>query len=159
MQEQRRHRDWFEYYYNLGADRTFTKVSSHFGVSLNTICKASRCFNWPAKVKERDDLVFNKIQEENLSDITESMNTYRKVIKASVAKYIASLKDGRVQITSVKDFVKLVELELKICGFQDQLSQVNNSIIAQINNDNSVKFVLNSKEKLNTLDSIDVDDN
>lgn len=156
MQEQRRHRDWFEYYYNLGAERTLTKVSKHFDVSLNTVCKASRVLNWPEKVKERDDVIFNRIQEENMSDITESMNTYRKVIKASVAKYIGSLKDGRVQINNVRDFVKLVELELKICGFQDQLSAVSNSIIAQINNDNSVQFIMGTKEKLNTIDTIDI---
>jgi Zn-dependent peptidase ImmA (M78 family) len=121
MRETSRYLNMFEYYYNLGSDRTFAKVSDHFDVSRQTVARISRELKWAERVRQRDFEVYKELREENNDEIKSTLNSYRKVIKASVADYIARLKDGKIKVDNVRDFVKLVELELKICGFQEQL--------------------------------------
>jgi predicted DNA-binding protein YlxM (UPF0122 family) len=113
----------FEYYYNLGEDRSIIKTADHFGVSRQTISKCSKELNWTARVHERDLEIYKKLREENNEDIKDTLQSYRKVIKASIANYINNLKSGKIKVESVKDFKALVELELKICGFMDQISE------------------------------------
>ena len=120
MRETPKMEQMFEYYYMLGEDRTIAQVSEHFNLSRQTISKYSKQFNWRERVYERDTKILNELRKENNNDIKATMNSYRKVIKASVADYINRLKSNKIKVESVKDFVKLVELEMKICGFQAQ---------------------------------------
>lgn len=121
MREQSRHLEYFEYYYNLGEDRTLVAVADHFGISRATVQNCYKNLNWSDRVYKRDLEVYKELQDKNNEDIVDSLEQYRKVIKASIAEYIKKLRDGKVKINSVRDFVKLVELELKICGFEKQL--------------------------------------
>ena len=53
MQETLRHQQAFEYYYMLGANRNYSKVAEHFGVSNVSVTKWADAFGWKNKVQEK----------------------------------------------------------------------------------------------------------
>jgi len=144
MRETPKMEQMFEYYYMLGEDRTIAAVSDHFNVSRQSVSKYSREFNWRERVYERDTKILNELRKENNNDIKSTMDSYRKVIKASVADYINRLKSNKIKVESVRDFVKLVELEMKICGFESLLFE----------DDLEVKGINLSSESKNTVDKL-----
>lgn len=144
MRETPKMEQMFEYYYMLGEDRTIAQVSDHFNVSRQTISKYSKQLNWRERVYERDTKILNELRKENNNDIKSTMDSYRKVIKASVADYINRLKSNKIKVESVRDFVKLVELEMKICGFESILFE----------DDLEAKGINLSRESKNTVDKL-----
>lgn len=144
MRETPKMEQMFEYYYMLGEDRTIAQVSDHFNVSRQTISKYSKQLNWRERVYERDTKILNELRKENNNDIKSTMDSYRKVIKASVADYINRLKSNKIKVESVRDFVKLVELEMKICGFESLLFE----------DDLEAKGINLSRESKNTVDKL-----
>jgi len=53
MKETLRHREAFEYYYVLGNDRSYPQVASKFTVSLTSVKKWAKEFNWQQRVQDR----------------------------------------------------------------------------------------------------------
>lgn len=121
MRETKRIVQMFEYYYTLGEDRKLQAVADNFNISLTSVRKYSKQFNWDGRIEERDSQVLRELRDRNNEELVDNLDLYRKVIKASVADYIKRLKDKKVKVESVKDFVKLVELEMKVCGFRSQI--------------------------------------
>lgn len=141
MKETLRHQQAFEYYYMLGSGRSYNKVASHFGISNVSISKWAKELDWDERVRLRDEKNMSKIREQNDLDVVKSLQSYRKVISASIADYIKRLKDGTVKIDSANDFAKLVRLDMELCGFIDQSTQKDNDTIV-------------SSETSSTLDEI-----
>lgn len=137
----------FEYYYSLGEDRTLNAVSDYFNTSRQSISKYARIFKWRDRVYERDTKILRDIRDQNNDDIRETMQSYRKVIKASVADYISRLKNNKVHVETVRDFVKLVELEMHISGFEAQL--FDEKLEKKAYGDGDV-----SQDTINTIDTI-----
>lgn len=137
MKETSKHLEIFEYYYTLGDDRTIGKVADKFNVSHTTLSKYKKVFNWDDRVRQRDMEIYQQLRNENNEEIKDTLESYRKVIKASVAEYIKNLKNRKIKVDNVKDFKMLVELELKICGFIEQLDDEKASALV---NDISINF-------------------
>lgn len=125
MKETLRHQQAFEYYYMLGAERNFTKVANHFEVSNVSITKWAEEFNWRERVKERDFQNMEVVRKKNDADMREEMETYRKLIKATISGFIKDLKDQRVRIENINDFVKLVNLDMELSGVIEKLDNKN----------------------------------
>lgn len=61
-------------------------------------------------------------QDENLlkhelaviEGILESKDQYRKIIKAAIARWVKDFQDGRIEIQSVDDLRKLIELDIEL---------------------------------------------
>ena len=126
MKETLRHQQAFEYYYMLGNERSFSKVASHFDISTVSVSKWAKELDWESRVIERDTKNMQAIREQNDLDMVKAMNSYRKVISASIADYIKRLKEGKVEINSVNDFTKLVRLDLELCGVLDTATKNDN---------------------------------
>lgn len=133
MREYPRIQDMFEYYYMLGEDRTLQAVADHYNISRVTVSKYNKEFRWEERVKSRDLEVYKDLQQQNNDDIRTTLESYHKVIKASVAAYISRLKSNKIKVDTVRDFVRLVELDMKICGFEAQLFETK--ISEAINHD------------------------
>ena len=122
MQETLRHQQAFEYYYMLGANRNYSKVAEHFGVSNVSVTKWADAFGWKDRVKERDFLNMEDVRKKNDEDVKEEMEAYRKIIKASIATFIKDLKENKVKVESINDFAKLVRLDMELSGVIDELN-------------------------------------
>jgi trehalose/maltose hydrolase-like predicted phosphorylase len=47
-----------------------------------------------------------------IEGILESKSKYRKIIQAGIARWVKDFQDGRIEIKSVEDLKKLIEIDL-----------------------------------------------
>ena len=144
MQETLRHQQAFEYYYMLGPERSLGKVASKFNVSRPTVTLWSQKLNWPQRVVDRDNKNMQTIRERNDESVVADMESYRKIIRASVGDYIKRLKDGLVKIDNVNDFTRLVKLDMELCGYMEQVEKEEKD---KNNDDNTITFTFNGDDK------------
>lgn len=137
MKETLRHQQAFEYYYMLGPERSLAKVASQFGVAPASVTIWAQKLNWSDRVKERDDKNMQVIRDRNDEDVVANMESYRKIIRASVSDYIKRLKDGKVKIDNVNDFSRLVKLDMELCGY---IKELNNETESENSDNNKIEF-------------------
>ncbi|GBG09499.1 hypothetical protein PAT3040_04146 [Paenibacillus agaridevorans] len=46
--------------------------------------------------------------------IMESKEQYRKIIKAAIARWVKDFQEGRIEVQSVDDLRKLIELDIEL---------------------------------------------
>lgn len=49
-----------------------------------------------------------------MEGILESKEQYRKIVKAGIAKWVKDFQDGRIEIKTVDDLKKLIEIDLEL---------------------------------------------
>ena len=143
MRETLKHQQAFEYYYMLGPERSLGKVASQFGISRPTATMWSQKLGWDQRIIERDNKNMQVIRERNDEDVVSNMESYRKIIRASVGDYIKRLKDGKVKIDTVRDFTQLVKLDMELCGYVAQIEKEQK--VEAENNNNEVVFTINDE--------------
>lgn len=111
---QLKHIKEFDYYYGLGASRSYTKVAEKFKKSIKTIEKWGYTEGWQKEVRLRDKLVLEKARERAVIDKVETIEDYRKIIKASLSVYIDKLKKGKIDIKTVQDMERLMKLDIDL---------------------------------------------
>lgn len=109
-----KHVQAFELYYSLGDDRTLDMVASKLGVSRSTIMKWSATFSWSARVIERDKRIADKLRTDTERSILKDQVKYRRIISKAVDEFEKALDDKKVKITTVKDFAKLIDSDIKV---------------------------------------------
>ncbi|MRN56824.1 hypothetical protein [Paenibacillus monticola] len=51
---------------------------------------------------------------EVIAGILESKSQYRKIVKAGIAKWVKDFQDGRIEIKTVDDLKKLIEIDIEL---------------------------------------------
>ncbi|WP_342576428.1 hypothetical protein [Paenibacillus sp. FSL M8-0142] len=49
-----------------------------------------------------------------MEGILESKEQYRKIVKAGIAKWVKDFRDGRIEIRTVDDLKKLIEIDIEL---------------------------------------------
>ncbi|MNH45328.1 hypothetical protein D3C79_1077350 [compost metagenome] len=49
-----------------------------------------------------------------MEGILESKSQYRKIVKAGIAKWVKDFQDGRIEIKTVDDLKKLIEIDIEL---------------------------------------------
>lgn len=106
----------FEYYYQSGDARSYTKVSEAFGVSHLTVAKWGKAFNWQGRVEQRDIEIGQKLKEQTSAIVLNTKATYRQIIKTAVDQFLGKLEKGLIDIDSINDIEKLIKLDLLLMG-------------------------------------------
>lgn len=150
MKETLRHQQAFEYYYMLGPERSLGKVAAKFNISRPTATVWSQKLNWDQRIIERDNKNMQAIRDKNDEDVVSNMESYRKIIRASVGDYIKRLKDGKVKIDTVRDFTQLVRLDMELCGYVGEIVKEQ-----KVDEDAGVEVIVNISDGEN----IDEDSN
>lgn len=131
----------FEFYFGLGEVRSKQKVADYIGVSYQTIVNWSQRFNWDERCEALERANYAKIQELDKKRLLQEIVQYRKIIKASVTKYLEELKKGGIEIKSVKDLATLIRLDL------DLLVYIDNNKDDRTEKDDYVEFFFSDKGK------------
>lgn len=63
--------------------------------------------------RSQDELLF-KHELEVMQGIMESKEQYRRIIKAAVARWVKDFQDNRIEINTVDDLRKLIELDIEL---------------------------------------------
>ncbi len=61
----------------------------------------------------QDDLLLQH-EAEIMLGIMESKEQYRKIIKAVISRWVRDFQDGRIEIQTVDDLRKLIELDIEL---------------------------------------------
>jgi hypothetical protein len=61
----------------------------------------------------QDDLLLQH-EIEVAQGIYESKEQYRKIIKAAIARWVKDFQDGRIEVQTVDDLRKLIELDIQL---------------------------------------------
>lgn len=130
----------YNFYYELGDTRSLQKVASHFNVSYNTIRNWYLKYKWDDRVEVMDKNNFREIIAFDKKQMLNEMVQYRKIIKASVTKYLEQLKEGKIEIKSVRDLSVLIRLDL------DLLVYIDNNKDNRTETNNYVEFFFSEKE-------------
>lgn len=134
MVETKRHGDAFDYYYSLGADRTYVSVGDRFDVASRTIERWSKAFNWKERIIQRDLENNKKVEKKTDKAIVNTKADYRADIGNALEPVMSMLNgvvekdtDGKLKVSiaveTPKDFAlmvgaleKLVKLDLELMG-------------------------------------------
>lgn len=140
MKETLKHQQAFETYYTMGSQRSLAKVAKEFNVSAPTVTNWAKNLNWNERVVERDNQNMASIRQKNDEEVIEQMMEYRKIIKSSVDEYLTKLNGGKIKIESTADLVRLIRIDMELCGFVKETYQVKDEI------DGVVKVEMNGFE-------------
>lgn len=115
-----KHQEAFDFYYSLGDDRSYAKVAERFNVTLSTVAKWAGSFSWQRRIVERDRKIALQMQRALDKQILEDKKSYRKIIQATINKYVENFKTGKVEVTSIKDLIALIECDTKLMAMLDK---------------------------------------
>lgn len=118
--ESSKHLDAFELYYILGDNRSYAKVAKQLNIGVATVSRWANKYSWQRRVVERDHKIALQLQRETDKEILEDRKKYRKLIKASLQSYMDNLKNDKISVNNVKDFVRLANLDIKFMESLDK---------------------------------------
>lgn len=116
MNEKLSHKEAFEYYYNLGDKRSIEAVANEYKKAVKTIYKWSTTFKWKERVKERDELIGQKMAESNIKRVVEARETFLNILELTVQNYAKNLAIGEVNIKSGFEIVKVMDKYMELLG-------------------------------------------
>ena len=100
-----KHQEAFDFYYSLGDNRSYAKVADKFNVTIGTVTKWAGSFSWQRRIVERDRKIALQIKREMDKQILQDKKNYRKIIQATINKYVENFKAGKVEVTNIKDLI------------------------------------------------------
>lgn len=135
MKETGTHREAFEYYYNLGDERTSQKVADQFSVSRRSIEEWKSNFNWKERVEKRDIVIMEEIERKMSKSIIQekleyhqSISTNIKLLRAIIGTIVSKIQNKEIEIKNLGDynailnsFEKMIRLDLFLLGEPDKL--------------------------------------
>lgn len=134
MVETKRHFDVFDYYYSLGAERSFSAVVVHCKCSPRAVANWSKNFNWQERIIQRDLEINKKTEEKTDKAIVNTKADYRADVGRALEPVLSVIngvmekgQDGKlkvsIEVETAKDFSlmvgaleKLVKLDLELMG-------------------------------------------
>lgn len=60
------------------------------------------------------DEILMQHELEIMAGILESKAQYRKIVKAGIAKWVKDFQEGRIEIKTVDDLKKLIEIDIEL---------------------------------------------
>jgi len=116
MKETLRHKEAFETYYAMGAERSLASLAGDCGVSEKSVKTWSKSFDWQARIVARDQENARRLQQKTDEKIVNVKALYRKVVGSAISDFVNRLKAGEIEVDSVTDLERLVKLDLLLMG-------------------------------------------
>lgn len=129
LNETLRHREAFDFYYQLGATRSFEKVCTRFNVSYTSVIKWSNSFHWHDKIRELDDRVKSKMDSAVVATIADQKTKLANIVQMLIDDCIFQLPDGHImlkfRVESVQDFERVTKLYQLLIGEPTERGEMN----------------------------------
>lgn len=105
-------RDAFEFYYTLGADRSYQSVAHHFGVVKQTVVKRATKEHWKKRVAELDEKAREKREAKLLESLEEMNVRHIKLSRAIQARAVETLR--QMPLSTAMEAVRASEAAIKL---------------------------------------------
>ncbi len=103
--------DAFEYYFALGAGRSYRAVAEHFGVSKTAVANAAEREGWQRRVEEREQKARDAAEKESEETLEEMRRDHLKLLRLMRLKAIEVLQ--RMPLERSIDGIKTLELVIR----------------------------------------------
>ncbi|MCB9833803.1 MAG: hypothetical protein H6807_15180 [Planctomycetes bacterium] len=103
--------DAFEYYFGLGAGRSYRSVADHFEVSKSTVANLAAKEDWPRLVAEREQKAKSQAEVQAVESLEEMCTRHIKVLKLVQRKALEALRT--MPITNAMDAVRALDMAVK----------------------------------------------
>ena len=123
MKETLRHHEAFEYYYGMGAERSYDAVATKFGISKSTIFNWAKAHDWQERIEQRDIENARKLAKKTDDSIVNSKARYRKLIKVLIAKAVGKINRDELAAMSIKDIKMLINTDMLLMGEATERSE------------------------------------
>jgi len=123
VHESATHREAFELYYALGADRNFSEVSRRLKTSPGAVAGWSQAFGWQKRLAHREKVVAELVAQKAIEDEARSRSDALKICRAVQVRFAQDLQLGKAEINA-GDFEKAVKLELLLRGRADSRTEL-----------------------------------
>lgn len=128
----------FEFYYDLGSDRSYSKVAEHFKKSITTVKKWGSSENWGDEVSLRNKQQLEENRRQSLLNRRKTVNQYQNILNSSLNTYIDKLKNKEIEVKTVKDLDRLIRLSILLDGYvYEAETALYNELKEEIENKNS----------------------
>jgi len=135
MFEKDKHREAFEYFYNLGDDRTLQQVAEKFKVSRQAITEWKKEFGWLDRIAKRDLAIIQEVEKKIGKAIVQAKYDYHtqidtnlKLLRAIVATAYERIKNKQIEVTNLAEFSmalatfeRLIRLDLFLLGEPEKI--------------------------------------
>lgn len=169
MVEKLKHREAFEAYYQMGASRSYIKLSKVLNCATTSVEKWGIAFDWQERLKQRDEENAKHLEEITNKHIIEEKIAYRAIIKSCIDLFKENLNNKQVDISSVKDLITLMNEDLMLLGeptirtesVQNHKDtnikgeEVTSSILSKLTEEELHKIITNTVNSADNADSID----
>lgn len=111
-QENAVQREAFEFYYQLGEQRSLKAVAEHFKKNERTVAGWSGAFNWVDRVNQRTV----EERESSAKDFIQMdiKIRYRKLFYKLVHEAIKDVNAGKIRIKNIADLERVVKMDLAL---------------------------------------------
>jgi hypothetical protein len=108
--------DYFEYWYNNGAEepRSQVAVARHFNKARKTIQNYYYSFNWEQRRADRLKRQVATVKSHKEQGTLNSILSYREVFSTLLDKARQDIVDGKLKIRSIKDLSMMADIEVQI---------------------------------------------
>lgn len=132
QKETLQHKEAFEVYYGMGANRSLKTVSEKCNVSHIAVKKWSTAFNWTDRIVHRDNMNAKKLAKKTDNQIVKDKETYVKMIKAMSGNVVKDIKSGTLRVENVQDFERLIRLHLLLAGEPTEINAIKVEVVHHI---------------------------
>ena len=127
MKETQRHRDAFEFYFKQGLKRSLRAVAREFHVSVQSLTKWNREFQWQKRVSQREAKIAREVEKQCIYNAAR-----RKMRALSMIDDIYEVNATRLKHMTIEDIADLVTLsrhEQLLVG--EATERIDNDYIAE----------------------------
>lgn len=114
-----KHLEAFEFYYALGSDRNLKSVAQKFNKGVRTVEGWASKEKWQDEVRNRNFALVRANRDNNLLAQQEEAKDYKKLARALLGQYMEKIKKEQIEIKSVGDLERLVNVIGKLNGWVD----------------------------------------
>ena len=103
--------DAYEYYYSLGANRSYQAVANHFGVSKRSVTKRALKEKWQDQIAEMEAQIRENVTQKTRESVEEMMDRHLKQLTAIQGRAIEALR--AMPLNTSMEAVRALALAMK----------------------------------------------
>lgn len=158
MEEKPHQSQAFEIYYDMGKNRSLTRLADTLDYSPQTVAKWSHEFNWQNRIVERDRQNLALMRRQRLEESEKMRTVYQQAIRKVLSdQFLKPLQEGRLRmdLRDLADVRNMMQLDMTLENVdrnderyensEKELSEEEAKVIQMINADGDVWSALTEK--------------
>ena len=158
MEEKPHQSQAFEIYYDMGKNRSLTRLADTLDYSPQTVAKWSHEFNWQNRIAERDRQNLALMRRQRLEESEKMRTVYQQAIRKVLSdQFLKPLQEGRLKmdLRDLADVRNMMQLDMTLENVdrnderyensEKELSEEEAKVIQMINADGDVWSALTEK--------------